>query len=142
MTWLFQTDNFNIFTNKVISSSFTRRSFQNVHQPWWTVYNDFYPVKTEVTSICSSLPGGCYCTPLWVQTTLNPIPFMQAYGKCIAQYRLKFQIIHCQFFFWIRPWQRSVYIFSIVDHHPFPFSAVVLVVWVHLSIVKKVKPSF
>ena len=24
--------------------------------------------------------------------------------KCIAQYQLKFQIIHCQFFFWICPW--------------------------------------
>ena len=27
--------------------------------------------------------------------------------KCIAQYRLKFQIIHCQFFFWIRPWRAT-----------------------------------
>ena len=24
--------------------------------------------------------------------------------KCITQYRVKVQIIHCQFFFWIRPW--------------------------------------
>ena len=27
--------------------------------------------------------------------------------KCIALYRLKFQIIHCQFFFWIRLWCRT-----------------------------------
>ena len=75
----------------MIFSCFTRMSFQNVHQPLWTVYNDLYPVAP-------------YCIkkqPLWARTSLrlafHPKCALSA-RKCIAQYRLKFQIIHSIFF--------------------------------------------
>ena len=103
----------------MIFSCFTRRSFQNVHQPWWTVYNDFYPVATEVSSNLLSLAWRLRLHPIVGSNDPRPDPI---YGsirlafhpkcalsarKCIAQYRLKFQIIHCQFFFWIRPCTHS-----------------------------------
>ena len=81
MTWLFQTDNFNIFTNnvvyikfKVIFSGFTRRSFQNVLQPWWTVYNDFYPVSTEVSSNLFSLAWRLRLHPIVGSNDPKPDP--------------------------------------------------------------------
>ena len=100
----------------MISSCFTRHSFQNVHQPWWTVYNDFYPVATEVTSNLLSLAWRLRLHPIVGSNDPKPDPIYASLRlafhpkcalsarKCIAQYRLKFQIIHCQFFFWIRPW--------------------------------------
>ena len=100
----------------MISSCFTRRSFQNVHQPWWTVYNDFYPVATEVTSNLLSLAWRLRLHPIVGSDDPKPDPIYArlrlafhpkcalSARKCIAQYRLKFQIIHCQFLFWIRPW--------------------------------------
>ena len=39
----------------MIFSYFRRWSFQNVFQPWWTVYIDFSPVAAEVTSNLLSL---------------------------------------------------------------------------------------
>ena len=99
----------------MISSCFTRHSFQNVHQPWWTVYNDFYPVATEVTSNLLSLAWGLRLHPIVDSNDPKPDPIYASLRlafhpkcalsarKCIAQYRLKFHIIHCQFFFWIRP---------------------------------------
>ena len=103
------------FNFKVIFSCFTRRSFQNVHQPWWTVYNDFYPVATEVTSNLLSLAWGLRLHPIVGSSNPKPDPIYASLRlafhpkcalsarKCIAQYRLIFQIIHCQFSFWIRP---------------------------------------
>ena len=99
----------------MISSCFTRHSFQNVHQPWWTVYNDFYPVATEVTSNLLSLAWRLRLHPIVGSNDPKPDPIYASLRlafhpkcalsarKCIAQYRLKFQIIHCRFFFWIRP---------------------------------------
>ena len=95
----------------MISSCFTRHSFQNVHQPWWTVYNDFYPVPTEVTSNLLSLAWRLRLHPIVGSNDPKPDPIYArirlafhpkcalSARKCIAQYRLKFQIIHCQFFF-------------------------------------------
>ena len=95
----------------MIFSCFTRRSFQNVHQPWWTVYNDFYPVATEVTSNLLSLAWKLRLHPIVGSNDPKPDPIYASLRlafhpkcalsarKCIAQYRLKFQIIHCQFFF-------------------------------------------
>ena len=99
----------------MIFSCFTRHSFQNVHQPWWTVYNDFYPVATEVTSNLLSLAWKLRLHPIVGSNDPKPDPIYASLRlafhpkcalsahKCIAQYRLKFQIIHCQFFFWICP---------------------------------------
>ena len=99
----------------VIFSCFTRRSFQNVHQPWWTVHNDFYPVATELTSNLLSLAWRLRLHPIVGLNDPKPDPIYASQRlaflpkcilsacKCIAQYRLKFQIIHCQFSFWIRP---------------------------------------
>ena len=104
----------------MISSCFTRQSFQNVHQPWWTVYNDFYPVATEVTSNLLSLAWRLRLHPIVGSNDPKPDPIYASLRlafhpkcalsarKCIAQYRLKFQIIHCQFFFWIRPCVRFI----------------------------------
>ena len=58
----------------VISSCFTRRSFQNVHQPWWTVYNDFYPVATEVTSNLLSLAWRLRLHPIVGSNDPKPDP--------------------------------------------------------------------
>ena len=81
-------------------SCFTRRSFQNVHQPWWTVYNDFYPVATEATSNLLSLAWRLRLHPIVGSNDPKPRPKCALSArKCIVQYRLKFQIIHCQFFF-------------------------------------------
>ena len=99
----------------MIFSGFTRRSFQNVLQPWWTVYNDFYPVATEVTSSLLSLAWRLPVDPIVGSNAPKPNPIYASLWlafhpkcalsarKCIAQYRLKCQIIHCRFLFWIRP---------------------------------------
>ena len=99
----------------MIFSCFTRRSFQNVLQPWWIVYNDFYPVATEVTSNLLSFTWRLQLHPIVGSNDPKPDPIYASLRfafdpkcalsarKCIAQYRLKFQIIHCQLFFWIRP---------------------------------------
>ena len=93
----------------MIFSCFTRRSFQNVLQPWWTVYNDFYPVETEVTSNLLSLAWRFRLHPIVGSNDPKPDPIYASLQlafhpkcalsarKCIAQYRFKFQIIHCQF---------------------------------------------
>ena len=83
-------------------------------KPWWIVYNDFYPVATEVTSNLLSLAWRLRLHPIVGSNDPKPDPIYAslrlafhpkcALQLCIAQYRLKFQIIHCQFFFWIRPW--------------------------------------
>ena len=87
------------------------QSFQNVLQPWRTVYNDFYPVATEVTSNLLSLPWRLRLHPIVGSNDPKPDPIYATLRiafhpkcalsarKCIAQYRLKFQITHCQFFF-------------------------------------------
>ena len=105
----------------MISSCFTRRSFQNVHQPWWTVYNDFYPVATDVSSNLLSLAWRLRLHHIVGSNDPKPDPIYASLRlafhpkcalsacKCIAQYRLKFQIIHCQFFFWIRPCQGNTF---------------------------------
>ena len=99
----------------MISSCFTGRSFQNVHQPWWTVYNDFYPVATEVTSNLLSLAWRLRLHPIVGSNDPKPDPIYASLRlafhpkcalsarKCTAQYRLKRKIIHCQVLFWIRP---------------------------------------
>ena len=99
----------------MIFSCFRRRSFQNVLKPWWTVYNDFYPVTTEVFSNLLSLAWRSRLDPIVCPNPLKPNPIYASLRlafhpkcalsarKCIPQYRLKFQIINCQFFLWIRP---------------------------------------
>ena len=101
----------------MIFSCFRRRSFQNDRQPWRTVYNDFYPVATEVTSNLLSLAWRLRLHPIVGSNDPKPDPIYASLRlafhpkcglsarKCIAQYRLKCHIIHCQFFFWIRPWE-------------------------------------
>ena len=88
----------------MIFSCFTRRSFQNVLQPWWRVYNDFYPVATEVTSNLLSLAWRLRIHLIVGSNDPKPDPKCALSArKCIAQYRLRFQIIPCQLFFWIHP---------------------------------------
>ena len=58
----------------MISSCFTRHSFQDVHQPWWTVYNDFYPVATEVTSNLLSLAWRLRLHPIVGSNDPKPDP--------------------------------------------------------------------
>ena len=94
----------------MIFSCFTRRSFQNVLRPWWTYYNDFYPVATEATSNLLSLAWRLRLHPIVGSNDPEPHPKCAVSArKCIAQYRLKCQIIHCQIFFWIRPCYRLVW---------------------------------
>ena len=99
----------------MISSCFIRRSFQNVRQTWWTVYNDFYPVATEVSSNLLSLAWRLRLHPIVGSSDPKPDPIYASLRlafhtkcalsarKCTAQYRLKFQIVHYQLFFSIRP---------------------------------------
>ena len=94
----------------MIFSCFTRRSFQNVLQPWWIVYNDFHPVATEVTSSLLSLDWRLRLHPIVGLNDPKPDPIYASLRlafhpecvlsarKCIAQYRLKFQIIPVNFF--------------------------------------------
>ena len=94
----------------MIFSCFTRRSFQNVLQPWWTVYNDFYPGATEVTSNLLSLAWRLRLAPIVGSNATKPYPIYASLRlafhpkcalsarKCIAQYRLKFQISTANFF--------------------------------------------
>ena len=105
----------------MIFSCFRRRLFQNVLQPCWTVYIDFHLVVTEVISnllphACSHMrldpiagsnapkPNSIYAS---LRPAVHPKCALSARKWCIAQYRLKFQIIHCQLFFRIRPWFAS-----------------------------------
>ena len=83
---------------KMIFSCFRRRSFQNVIQPWWTVYNDFYLVATEVTSNFLSLAWRLRLDPIVGSNAPKPTPIYASLGhafhpkgalptlKCIAQY--------------------------------------------------------
>ena len=101
-------------------SCFRRRSFQNVLQTWWTVYNDFYPVATKVTSNLLSLAWRLRLDPIVGSNAPKPNPIYASLRrafhpksalsarKCIAQYRLKFQITHSQYIFWIHPWCSGV----------------------------------
>ena len=91
----------------MIFSCFRRRSFQNVIQPRWIVYDDFYSVAIEVISLAWRLR----LDPIVGLNAPKPIPIYASLGlafhpkgalptrKCIAQYRLKFQISHCQISF-------------------------------------------
>ena len=75
------------------------------------VYNDFYPVATEVTSNLLSLAWRLRLHPIVGLNDPKPDPIYASLRlafhrkcalsarECIAQYRTKFQIIHCQFFF-------------------------------------------
>ena len=70
----------------------------------------FYPVETEVTSNLLCLAWRLRLHPIVGSNDPNPDPIYASLRlafhpkcvlsarKCIAQYRLKFQIIHCQFF--------------------------------------------
>ena len=64
----------------------------------------FYPVATAVTSNLLSLAWRLRLHSIVSSNDPKPRPKCALSArKCIAQYRLKFQIIHCQLFFWIRP---------------------------------------
>ena len=80
----------------------------------------FYQVATEVTSNLLSLAWRLRLDHIVGSNTPKPNPIYASLRlafhpkcalfarKCIAQYRLNFQIIHCQFFFWMRPcWRLS-----------------------------------
>ena len=56
-------------------------------------------IKETIVSSNDPKPDLIYAS---LQLAFHPICALSA-RKCIAQYRLKFQIIHCHFFFWIRP---------------------------------------
>ena len=87
----------------MIFSCFIRRSFQNALQPWWTIYNDIYPVASNLLSLAWRL-------------RLDPIMGYTHSHLCMPRACLPFQwcliraqehctvsIIHCQFLFRIRP---------------------------------------
>ena len=109
----------------MVFSCFTRRAFQNVLQPWWTVYSDFYPVETEVTSNLLSLAWRLRLHPIVGSNDPKPDPIYASRRlafhhkcalsarKCIAQYRLKFQIIHCHFFFLDPPLMVSFFVLAV-----------------------------
>ena len=85
----------------MIFSCFTRRSFQNVHQPWWTAYNDFYPVATEVSSNLLSLAWWLRLDPIVGSNAPKPNPMYHSKcalsaRKCIARLK-EMDIYHWNF---------------------------------------------
>ena len=60
----------------MIFRCFRRRSFQNVHEPLWTVYNYFYPVAIEVTSLLLSLAWRLRLDPIVGSNAAKPTPIL------------------------------------------------------------------